>query len=354
MAVRLPWVPCRHPSWPVRSPRTPRCGSAGRRTGWRRPRPTPGGRRGARRRRRGRAAAAARGRFQRRDRRRRGARHRPCWSAARGTRSSRCPTVRARHRRGRRGLGRRGRRDGRDGARRAGVPVRHPGQHGRHPGAERGRTAWRSPTCSSTSTCTTAHRRGPRARPGRRPRARLPRQHAQGPRRGGGAARPVPAAPGRHERPDPLPRAGPRPRRRAWCDGCRRPRPHGGARPASRQGDGPRRRRPRHLERRVVLHQPGAARRGRAGRAGPAALARRCGPGEAPGGVAHRTQWFPSRPARSGRPGGLVRQARARSEQPGRRHRVRPARAGQGGARRVRARFGVDLVPEPVLVGCAV
>ena len=26
-----------------------------------------------------------------------------------------------------------------DGARRAGVPVRHPGQHGRHPGAERGR-----------------------------------------------------------------------------------------------------------------------------------------------------------------------------------------------------------------------
>ena len=90
------------------------------------------------------------------------------------------------------------------------------------------------------------------------------------------------------------------------------------------------------------------------GRAGPAALAGRAGPGEAAGGVAHRTQRLPSRPCPV-RAGGSALSGK---------HVLALSNRGDGTARDllalarevrdgVRARFGVELVPEPVLVGCA-
>ena len=70
----------------------------------------------------------------------------------------------------------------------------------------------------------------------------------------------------------------PRARRRAGRTGAAGRRPRGGARAAARQGHGARPRRPRHLERRLVLHQPGrrraAARPRRTRRAGRSPTAR--------------------------------------------------------------------------------
>ena len=55
---------------------------------------------------------------------------------------------------------------------------------------------------------------------------------------------------------DPVRRAGPHPRRAGGHAGARGRRTPGRARSAGRQGDGAGRGRPRHLERRLVLHQP--------------------------------------------------------------------------------------------------
>ncbi len=105
----------------------------------------------------------------------------------------------------------------------------------------------------------------------RRLRLRLPHQPVQGrpvaPRR---PRRHLPVPAGRPRRAGGVRRAGPHPRRRAGrprADGRRTP---CGARPAGRQGHGARPGRPRHLERRLLLHQPGA----RAPSACPTALPR--------------------------------------------------------------------------------
>ena len=77
-----------------------------------------------------------------------------------------------------------------------------------------------------------------------------------------GARRPrghLPAPAGHARRPGGVRRAGPRAGRRARRTGPDGRGPRGRARAPARQGDGARPRRPRHLERRVVLHQPGAS-----------------------------------------------------------------------------------------------
>ena len=211
-----------------------------------------GGRRRARRGRRGRAAAAARRRLEPRDRRRRVAGHRRADLARAGTRVERRPDgavlltveagedwdalVAATVADGLGGLECLSGIPGRTGA----TPVQNVGAYGVE-------------VADVLVDVDLYDRRpaGPRARPGRRPRARLPHQRAQAPRRRGRAAGPVPRCPATAQRPDPLPRAGPGPRRRARGAGARRRRPRGRARPASRQGHGARRRRPRHLERRA-------------------------------------------------------------------------------------------------------
>ena len=135
----------------------------------------------------------------------------------------------------------------------------------------------------------------------------------------------------------PLRRAGRCPRRRG-----RRPRPVGrrprrGARAAARQGHGARPRRPRHLERRLVLHQPGAAGRRRRPAAARrrAALARGRRRGEDLRRVADRAQRL--RQGLRHRPGAHLDQAHPGADQPGRRDDRRPARAGPRGPRRGRA-----------------
>ena len=105
---------------------------------------------------------------------------------------------------------------------------------------------------------------GPRARAGGRARAGLPDQRAQGPGRRRRAAGPVRAARRRRT----ARRSGTRswPGRSACATGgagAGGGGPGGGAGAAPRQGHGARRGRPRHLERRLVLHQPGAAGRRR-------------------------------------------------------------------------------------------
>ena len=98
----------------------------------------------------------------------------------------------------------------------------------------------------------------------RRLRLRLPALPVQGrPRPARGARRDLPVPAGRPRRARRLRRAGPHPRRRHRRAGADGRRARGGAGAPPRQGDGPRRRRPRHLECRVVLHQPGRRRRGR-------------------------------------------------------------------------------------------
>ncbi len=161
-------------------------------------------------------------------------------------------------------------------------------------------------------------------------------------------------APARRPRgPGALRRAGPdagRRGRRARADGrgARR-----GARAAGRQGHGARRRRPRHLERRLVLHQPAARRRpgGPAARRGAAlAAARRHRQDQRR--VADR-----ARRVRQGlrqRPGRPVGQAHARAHQPRRAPAPRTCWTLAGEVQAgVQAAFGVWLVNEPVLVGCA-
>ena len=105
----------------------------------------------------------------------------------------------------------------------------------------------------------------------------------------------------------------------------------------ARQGHGARRRRPRHLERRVVLHQPVARRRGGA----------RCPTGaprwEQPDGtVKTSAAWLIEHAGFTQglrqRPGRAVHQAHAGAHQPGRRQHRGPAGAGRRGpARRARA-----------------
>src|SRR6476469_6747453 len=119
----------------------------------------------------------------------------------------------------------------------------------------------------------------------------------------------------------------------------------GGAWAAAGQGDGPGPGRPRHVERGLVLHEPGGhgggpargARTDRVGRRrGDAGAAVPGGRGhvEAVGGVADRTcrlrEGLPGR----GRPGGAVEQAHPGPHQPGPRDDVGDPRPGKGGPRR--------------------
>ena len=150
-----------------------------------------------------------------------------------------------------RGHRRRARLGGRRGA------VRDPRQRGGHPGPERRRLRPGGQPDHRVGARLGPHpARGPHLR-GRRLPLRLPALAVQGrPRSPRGPQRRPPAPDGVPGRAGDLRRARPHPGRRAA-----RARPAGGrargrARAARRQGDGPRRRRPRHVERRLVLHQP--------------------------------------------------------------------------------------------------
>ena len=173
----------------------------------------------------------------------------------------------------------------------------------------------------------------------RRLRLRLPPQPLQGRARALRRARgDLPAAAGRPVRAGGLRRARPHPR----CqDRGARPtegRARRGAGAALRQGDGARRRRPRHLERRVVLHQPvpdARAGRGPARRRPAVGAARRHR--EVERRVAHRARRLRQglrQPGRGGA-GAPVHQAHPRPDQPRRRHhrgaaRPSPARCATG------------------------
>ena len=152
---------------------------------------------------------------------------------------------------------------------------------------------------------------------------------------------------------DPLRRAGPHPGCR-WGSGCPAADVRAGrARPAGRQGDGAGRGRPRHLERRLVLHQPDPGRR-RAAASLPAGAPRFPQPD---GRVKTSAAWLIEH-AGFGKGYGTgaghpVDQAHAGPDQPGRGHAPTtcwtwPARSGPACERA----FGITLVPEPVLVGC--
>ena len=141
--------------------------------------------------------------------------------------------------------------------------------------------------------------------------------------------------------------------RRARSAG-RRPRAVLGAAP--RQGHGARPRRPRHGQRRLVLHQPDPRPRGdrraarsRRRRAAGLAAARR--PREDLRRLVDRARRLPSRPRQPRRHRDLL-QARPGADQP--RRRARPPSCWPSPPRSPAAsatRFGVDLVPEPVFVG---
>ena len=152
-----------------------------------------------------------------------------------------------------------------------------------------------------------------------------------------------------------LRRARPHPRRRDRRAGPAAGRARRGAGAAPRQGHGPRRRRPRHLERRVVLHQPVAdARAGRRAARRGAAL-----------GAARRHRQVERRLAhRAGRLRQGLRPGPGERARPATKHTL--ALTNRGGAsaedllalaREVRdgvhERFGVGLVNEPVTVGCS-
>ena len=206
----------------------------------------------------GRAAAAARRRLERGDRRRRLAGHR-------GPGDQRRPGVpappgrqRAAHRGGRRGLGRGGR--GQPGRRASAGWSACPGSRAA-PVPPRCRTsaptAWRSPTCWSTSTSTTGPRTVVREHV---PAAELGLGYRTSTLKGRADAvvlRVRFALPGGG---DSAPIRYPELARALGVEtGARVPargRPGGGAAAAPRQGHGARRRRPGHLERRLVLHQP--------------------------------------------------------------------------------------------------
>ena len=97
-----------------------------------------------------------------------------------------------------------------------------------------------------------------------------------------------------------------------------------------RQGHGARPRRPRHLERGLVLHEP----RADGGPTGRPDLARRAGAGEGFGGLADRALGVPQGPSRAGWPGGVVEPSRAGAHPPWRWHDRRSVGVGGGGARR--------------------
>ena len=169
-------------------------------------------------------------------------------------------------RRGRRGLGRPGRprRRARLGRRRG--AVRHPRLAWAPPRSRTSApTARRSPRPSPRSGSGTATLRGRPHLRQRRLRLRLPAQPVQGRPAAATSCSSVdlPAPPGRPRRPGRVRRAGPHARRRARRAGAAGRRPRGRAAPARRQGHGARRRRPRHLERGLVLHQPVRRRRPR-------------------------------------------------------------------------------------------
>ena len=135
-----------------------------------------------------------------------------------------------------------------------------------------------------------------------------------------------------------------------------------GARAAPRQGHGARPRRPRHVERRVVLHQPGA-RRGRRRRA---AAPRRRAPGDEARPRVRRRRQAASRPPRHGSSStpGSPRATGAARVGISTKHALALTNRGGGTTREllglareiaaaVERDFGVALQPEPVLVGCA-
>ena len=215
---------------------------------------------GARRGCRGRAAAAARRRLERRHRGRGRAAASHCWSAVPGTPSSRCPTVRCSSpsRRARTGthwspppsdagLGGLECLSGIPGSTGA-TPVQNVGAYG----------VEIADLLVDVDLYDRRTGRGPPARARRRARARVPRERAQAPRRRGRPAGAVPAA--RRTARAPRSAIPSWPARSASRSGATVPAAaarDGRARPAPRQGHGPRRRGPRHVERRLVLHQPG-------------------------------------------------------------------------------------------------
>ena len=215
------------------------------------------GRCGPRGRRRRRAGARARGWLEPAGGRRRVPRHR---RTGRHPRHRRGRLVLQRGHgdgRGRGGLGCvRGER-GRTGVERYRGPVRHSRPGRRHADPERRRVRERGRP---------DHRPGPDVRPfdrapgellGRGLRFRLPHLPVQGRTRSpSGAGGHLPVHPRLVVGTRPVRRAGPHPRGAGRHAGARGRRPAGGARPAGRQGDGAGRDRPRHLERRLVLHQP--------------------------------------------------------------------------------------------------
>ena len=253
--------------------------------------------------------------------------------------------------RGRRRLGPRRGAHGRRGVRRARGALRHPRPGRRRPDPERRRLR-----PGGRPDRRLGPGPGPQ-HPRRRPagpggvRLRLPRQRVQAVRplrRAGRGVRPRALPAGRT---GPLRRAGPPPRGRGRRPGAGDRRTGCRARAAPRQGHGPGRRRPRHLERRLVLHQPAAPRRpGGRPAGGRAALADRRRPGQDLGRLADRAGRL--RQGLRLRRGPGLDQAHAGPDQPRRRHHRRtcwrwPARSG----RPCSDRFGVTLVPEPVLVG---
>ena len=262
------------------------------------------------------------------------------------------------HGRRRRAVGRRRRARRRRGlGRRRGAVRASPARRARPRSRTSAPTARRSPTSSPASAPATASSGAAAHVRGRRLRLRLPHQPVQGraralrrPRRRPSSCVSSPtsdADPVRRARPDPR-RRGRRPRaaRREVRDAVL------GAAP--RQGDGARRRRPRHVERRLVLHQPGAR---------PPRPRRRCPPTpragpRRDGRVKTSAAWLIEHAGVRPRgtapgPAGRLVQAHPRAHQPragdrGRRRRARPRgpRPGPGGLR------GRSSSPSPILVGC--
>ena len=209
-------------------------------------------------------------------------------------------------------------------------------------------TARRSPRPSPRSGSGTGNCGHPDLRQ-RRLRLRLPAQQVQGgPRSPRRALGDLPVPPGQPRRPGGVRRARPHAGRLAGRA------PRGGPlrrpRPARGQGHGARRGGPRHLERRVVLHEPGRRGGRRPGRGARLAAGQRVG--EVERRVADRARRVHQGLRQRGRQ--PVDQAHARAHQPRRRAHHRPARPRPRGPRRRRGPFGIRLVNEPVLVGCEI
>ena len=305
--------------------------------------------------RRRRAAAAAGRRLQRRDRRRRVAGVAVRISLARAAGRTAARRLGAAHRRGGRGLGRRRRGDGRRRARRAGVPVRHPGQHRRDAGAERRRVRGGDRRRARRRRPLRPARRSCAASPAADLGLGLPRERPQAPRRRDRAAGAVPRCAGDgRSAPIRYPELARDARRRSRGTAV----PAAAAREAVlalRRGKG------------MVLDAadhdtwsvgsfftnpvlPAARRRTDPAPRWPVGP----GPGEAVGGLADRARRLPPRPSGPGGRVGAVRPSTCSRSATGAAAPTADLLALAAEVRDgVQDRFGVELSPEPVLVGCA-